>query len=294
MVDEQHRFGVTQRQALAEKGKTPHLLVMTATPIPRSLALTVYGDLDLSVIDELPPGRKAVRTHLRFEESRSKVIDFVRDEIAAGGRVFFVYPIIDLSDEIEAAALTDHEASVREALPEAGIEILHGRLDRTQREEAIARFRDGSAQVLLATTVVEVGVDFTQASMIVIGSAHRFASPAYQLRGRVGRGSARHRASDGRSHLGEEARRQLEVVCRSNDGFEIAEANLEFRGPGGLTGIRRWGPAGFRYPNLFRDRTLINVTKDIAAECHRPATSLIFSRTLPPTTVSISGGRGTE
>jgi len=269
VVDEQHRFGVTQRQALAEKGKTPHLLVMTATPIPRSLALTVYGDLDLSVIDELPPGRKAVRTHLRFEESRSKVIDFVRDEIAAGGRVFFVYPIIDLSDEIEAAALTDHEASVREALPEAGIEILHGRLDRTQREEAIARFRDGSAQVLLATTVVEVGVDVPQASMIIIESAHRFGlSQLHQLRGRVGRGERQAWCvlmAD--SHLGEEARRRLEVVCRSNDGFEIAEADLEFRGPGELTGIRQWGPAGFRFANLFRDRTLINVTKDIAAEC---------------------------
>ena len=269
VVDEQHRFGVTQRQALAEKGRTPHLLVMTATPIPRSLALTVYGDLDLSVIDELPPGRRAIRTHLRFKESRSKVIDFVRDEIAAGGRVFIVYPIIDPSEEIDAAALTESEDSVREALPGIGIEVLHGRLDREQREEAISRFRDGSAQVLLATTVVEVGVDVPEASMIIIESAQRFGlSQLHQLRGRVGRGERQAWCvlmAD--PHLGEEARRRLDVVCRSNDGFEIAEADLEFRGPGELTGIRQWGPAGFRFADLFRDRTLISVTKDLAAEC---------------------------
>jgi ATP-dependent DNA helicase RecG len=274
VVDEQHRFGVTQRQALAEKGRAPHLLVMTATPIPRSLALTVYGDLDLSVIDELPPGRRPVRTHLRFEDSRPKVIDFVRKEIEAGGRVFVVYPIIDSSDEIEAAALTEHEESVREALPEAEVEVLHGRLDRARREEAISRFRDGSVQVLLATTVVEVGVDVPEASVIIIESAQRFGlSQLHQLRGRVGRGERQAwcilMADEG---LGEDARRRLEVVCGSNDGFEIAEADLEFRGPGELTGVRQWGPAGFRFANLFRDRELINLTKDLAAECQSVGT----------------------
>jgi len=270
VVDEQHRFGVTQRQALAEKGRAPHLLVMTATPIPRSLALTVYGDLDLSVIDELPPGRRPVRTHLRFEDSRTKVIDFVREEIAAGGRVFVVYPIIDVSDEIEAAALTEHEESIREALPGVGVEVLHGRLDRARREEAITRFREGSVQVLLATTVVEVGVDVPEASLIIIESAQRFGlSQLHQLRGRVGRGDRQAwcvlMADEG---LGEDARRRLEVMCSTNDGFEIAEADLEFRGPGELTGVRQWGPAGFRFANLFRDRELINLTKDLAADCH--------------------------
>lgn len=269
VVDEQHRFGVTQRQALAEKGRAPHLLVMTATPIPRSLALTVYGDLDLSVIDELPPGRRPVRTHLRFEDSRPKVMDFVREEIAAGGRVFMVYPIIDLSEEIESAALTEHEESVRDALPGIEVEVLHGRLDRSRREEAISRFREGSAQVLLATTVVEVGVDVPEATVMIIESAQRFGlSQLHQLRGRVGRGERQAwcilMADQG---LGEDARRRLEVVCGSNDGFEIAEADLEFRGPGELTGIRQWGPAGFRFANLFRDRDLINLTKDLAAEC---------------------------
>ena len=269
VVDEQHRFGVTQRQALAEKGRAPHLLVMTATPIPRSLALTVYGDLDLSVIDELPPGRRPVRTHLRVEDSRPKVIDFVREEIAAGGRVFVVYPIIDASDEIDAAALTEHEESVLEALPGVEVGVLHGRLDRARREEAISRFRDGSVQVLLATTVVEVGVDVPEASVIIIESAQRFGlSQLHQLRGRVGRGKRQAwcvlMVDEG---LGEEARRRLEVMCRCNDGFEIAEADLEFRGPGELTGVRQWGPAGFRFANLFRDRELISLTKDLAADC---------------------------
>jgi len=269
VVDEQHRFGVTQRQALAEKGRAPHLLVMTATPIPRSLALTVYGDLDLSVIDEIPPGRRPVRTHLRFEDSRPKVMDFLRQEIAAGGRAFVVYPMIDVSEEIDAIALTEHEESIREALPGIEVDLLHGRLDQARREEAISRFREGSVQVLLATTVVEVGVDVPEASVIIIESAQRFGlSQLHQLRGRVGRGERQAwcvlMADKG---LGEEARRRLEVVCGSNDGFEIAEADLEFRGPGELTGARQWGPAGFRFANLFRDRELINLTKVLAEEC---------------------------
>jgi ATP-dependent DNA helicase RecG len=268
VVDEQHRFGVAQRQALAEKGRAPHLLVMTATPIPRSLALTLYGDLDLSVIDEMPPGRRPVQTHLRFEDARAKVFEFVRREVDQGGRVFIVYPIIDASDELEAAALTEHEDGVRKALPGVEVAVLHGRLDRALREDAISRFRDGSVQVLLATTVVEVGVDVAEASVMIIESAHRFGlSQLHQLRGRVGRGERQAwcilMADDG---LGEDARRRLEVVCESNDGFEIAEADLELRGPGELTGIRQWGPAGFRFANLFRDRDLINLTRDLAEE----------------------------
>jgi ATP-dependent DNA helicase RecG len=268
VVDEQHRFGVTQRQALAEKGRAPHLLVMTATPIPRSLALTVYGDLDLSIIDEMPPGRRLVKTHLRFEEARTKVFEFLRREIGQGGRVFIVYPFIDASDELEGAALTEHEEEVRRALPGVDVAVLHGRLDRAAREQAISRFRDGSVQVLLATTVVEVGVDVPEASVMLIESAQRFGlSQLHQLRGRVGRGKRQSwcilMADDS---LGEDARRRLEVVCESDDGFEIAEADLELRGPGELTGIRQWGPAGFRFADLFRDRDLINLTRDLAAE----------------------------
>jgi ATP-dependent DNA helicase RecG len=271
VVDEQHRFGVAQRQALAAKGRAPHLLVMTATPIPRSLALTVYGDLDLSIIDELPPGRRPVETHLRFQDSRPKIFEFVRREVEAGNRVFIVYPVIDPSEEIEAAALTENEEEIRRALPGVGIDVLHGRLDRSRQEEAIAAFRDGSVQVLLATTVVEVGIDVPEASVMIIESAQRFGlSQLHQLRGRVGRGDRQAwcilLADDG---LGEEARRRLEVVCASNDGFEIAEADLEMRGPGEMTGTRQWGPAGFRFADLFRDRQLIDVTRREAAEYER-------------------------
>jgi ATP-dependent DNA helicase RecG len=268
VVDEQHRFGVAQRQALAEKGRMPHLLVMTATPIPRSLALTLYGDLDLSLIDEMPPGRRPVETHLRSEEARHKVYEFIRNEVADGGRVFIVYPIIDASEELDAAALTEHEEAVRQSLPGIQVDILHGRLDRERREEAIRRFRDGSVQVLLATTVVEVGVDIPQASVMIIETAQRFGlSQLHQLRGRVGRGQRQAwcilMVDQG---LGDDARQRLQVLCDSNDGFEIAEADLQLRGPGELTGIRQWGPAGFRYANLFRDRRLINQTRDLAAE----------------------------
>jgi ATP-dependent DNA helicase RecG len=267
VVDEQHRFGVVQRSALLEKGRSPHLLVMTATPIPRSLALTVYGDLDLSLIDELPPGRRPVRTVLRPSNARGRVFDFLRQEIADGGRVFVVYPLIDASEEIDAAALAEHEDEVRALLPGVEMGILHGRLSRPEREDVAARFRDGSLQVLLATTVVEVGVDVPEATAMVIESAQRFGlSQLHQLRGRVGRGERRAWCvllAD--EPMSDDARRRLEIVCESNDGFRIAESDLEMRGPGELTGTRQWGPAGFRFANLVRDIDLIEDTKNLAA-----------------------------
>jgi len=267
VVDEQHRFGVVQRTALLEKGHSPHFLVMTATPIPRSLALTVYGDLDLSLIDELPPGRRPVRTVLRPSDARRRVFEFLRKEIADGGRVFVVYPLIDASEEIDAAAIAEHEDEVRAFLPGVKMGILHGRLSRQEREEVAARFRDGSVQILLATTVVEVGVDVPEATAMVIESAQRFGlSQLHQLRGRVGRGTRPAWCvlfAD--EPLSEDARRRLEVVCTSHDGFAIAEADLEMRGPGELTGTRQWGPAGFRFANLIRDITLIEETKNLAA-----------------------------
>ncbi len=267
VIDEQHRFGVAQRKALAEKGISPHVLVMTATPIPRSLALTVYGDLDLSLIDELPPGRKPVRTHLRTDEARAKVFEFLRSEIAQGGRVFIVYPLIDASDEITAAALTEHEQEVRDLLPGVDIGVVHGRLSGEQREAETQRFRDGSVQVLLATTVIEVGVDVPEATVMVIESAQRFGlSQLHQLRGRVGRsGRPAWCVLLADEQLGEEAERRLKVMCRTNDGFEIAEADLEHRGPGELIGTRQWGPAGFRFANLVRDRILIEKVKTVAS-----------------------------
>lgn len=268
IVDEQHRFGVVQRSALAAKGKHPHLLVMTATPIPRSLALTVYGDLDLSILDEMPPGRRPVRTERRPESARSKVYDFLRREIAEGGRVFVVYPLIEASEDIPAAALTDHEAEAKRLLPQATIGSVHGRMSRDEREAVTAKFRDGAIQVLLATTVVEVGVDVPEATVMVVESAQRFGlSQLHQLRGRVGRGDRQAWCillTDERP--GEPARQRLDVICSSQDGFEIAEADLEQRGPGELVGTRQWGPAGFRFANLIRDRGLIEESKLVAAD----------------------------
>ncbi len=223
VVDEQHRFGVVQRSALAAKGKHPHLLVMTATPIPRSLALTVYGDLELSIIDELPPGRRPVRTERRPESARPKIFDFLRREIAEGGRVFVVYPLIDANEEIPAAALADHEDEVRRRLPGVAVGTVHGRLSRDEREAVTAQFRDGDIQVLLATTVVEVGVDVPEATVMVVESAQRFGlSQLHQLRGRVGRGEppvvvhSPHRRTTGRGGPAE-ARRDLPQPGRVRD-----------------------------------------------------------------------------
>jgi ATP-dependent DNA helicase RecG len=267
VVDEQHRFGVAQRHALLAKGRSPHLLVMTATPIPRSLALTVYGDLDLSLIDELPPGRRPVRTVIRPPTARTRIFEFLRKEIAAGGRGFIVYPTIEGGENGATASLEQHQDEVRSLLPEVAIGVLHGRLPRDEREAVTQQFRTGAVQLLLATTVVEVGVDVPEASVMVIESAERFGlSQLHQLRGRVGRGQ---RSSwcilIASQSLSEVARDRLGVVCRSSDGFEIADADLAIRGPGELTGTRQWGPAGFRFANLIRDRELIGDTRRIAA-----------------------------
>ena len=268
VVDEQHRFGVVQRTALVEKGRAPHLLVMTATPIPRSLALTVYGDLELSLIDEMPPGRRPVRTVQRAPSARQRVFEFLREEVSHGGRGFVVYPLIDASDEIAAAALSEQEEFVRSVLPGVGIGVLHGRLTRGQQEAVSGKFRDGSIQVVLATSVVEVGVDVPEATVMVIESAQRFGlSQLHQLRGRVGRGErpawciliTADRLSD-------EAVQRMDVMCRTTDGFEIAEADLELRGPGELTGTRQWGPEGFRFANLVRDRDVIIQTRELASQ----------------------------
>jgi ATP-dependent DNA helicase RecG len=268
VVDEQHRFGVNQRRSLLEKGPEPHLLVMTATPIPRSLALTVYGDLDLSLIDELPPGRRPVRTVVRPQTARPKVFEFLRSEIAQGGRAFVVFPVIDESEDAGAASLSEFEDEVRSLLSGISVGVLHGRLTAAERDNVARSFREGSLQVLLATTVIEVGVDVPEASVMVIESAQRFGlSQLHQLRGRVGRGK---RPSwcilIADESLTEEARRRLEVICRSADGFEIADADLEIRGPGELTGTRQWGPGGFRFADIVHDRELIAVTRAVAED----------------------------
>ncbi len=266
VVDEQHRFGVVHRQALVGKGSAPHLLVMTATPIPRSLALTVYGDLDLSVIDELPPGRMPVTTVVRSDADKPRLYAFLRRELADGGRAYLVYPAIEANDEGALPSLAEHVEEVRRALPGVALGVLHGRMSRAEQEEVYQRFAEGTVQALLATTVVEVGVDVGEASVMVVEGAHRFGlSQLHQLRGRVGRGSRKAwcvlLADDAAS---EEARRRLDVVCGTADGFLVAEADLEFRGPGELTGTRQWGPGGFRFADLVRHGELVVAAQDAA------------------------------
>ncbi len=268
VVDEQHRFGVEQRRALACKGDRPHQLVMTATPIPRSLALTAYGDLDLSVIDELPPGRRPVRTVVRRREPNPRLDRFLREEIAAGGRVYLVYPRIetDEDDPHAPAVLADAEA-VRARLPGVAVGVVHGRMPASERERVTDEFRRGRLQALLATTVIEVGVDVPEASVMVVEGADRFGlAQLHQLRGRVGRGA---RASwcvlRTGPDMGAAAARRLAVLCRHHDGFTVAEADLALRGPGDPAGRHQSGRIRFRFADLVRDRRRLAAARGVAA-----------------------------
>ncbi len=268
IIDEQHRFGVAQRQSLIEKGEAPHLLVMTATPIPRSLALTVYGDLDLSILDERPPGRRPVRTVIRSVEQVGLVFEYVAREIADGARAYVVYPLIESSGMIEAEALEENMPTLRRFLPGVTIGMLHGRMSRQEREETYRAFQSGTIQVLAATTVIEVGVDVPEATMMIVASPERFGlSQLHQLRGRVGRGERQSWcvliAGD---RLSAKARHRLELFQKTNDGFELAEADLALRGPGERAGLKQWGADGLIFADIFRDRALLEEAKRTVAE----------------------------
>jgi len=267
VVDEQHRFGVAQRQALLEKGEAPHLLVMTATPIPRSLALSLYGDLDVSVLDELPPGRTPVRTAVRDESGRAKLVEFVRGEVADGGQAYWVFPLIEDSDAITARSIATHVRAVRQALPGVRIEVVHGRTPADEREATMAAFSAGEIGVLCATTVIEVGVDVPNASVMVIENAERFGlAQLHQLRGRVGRGSRRSFcALLSGPNCSEEARRRLEMLAATGDGFRIAEEDFRLRGPGEFTGLRQWGRPEFAVASLWLHRRELEAARAVAA-----------------------------
>jgi ATP-dependent DNA helicase RecG len=267
IVDEQHRFGVAQRQALLEKGASPHLLVMTATPIPRSLALSLYGDLEVSVLDEMPPGRSPVRTVLRDDAARGKLAEFLRREIGEGGQVYWVFPLIEESDKISARAIASHVRAVRQALPDARVEVVHGRTPAVEREAAMGAFVAGEVGVLCATTVIEVGVDVPNASVMVIENAERFGlAQLHQLRGRVGRGRRRSFCVllEGRE-CSPEARERLEFMANTNDGFRIAEEDFRLRGPGEFTGLRQWGRPEFRVASLWLHRRELEAARALAA-----------------------------
>jgi ATP-dependent DNA helicase RecG len=260
VIDEQHRFGVMQRARLRAKGANPDVLVMTATPIPRSLALTVYGDLDISVIDELPPGRRPVKTVLREEDGRDKVYAFVRREIDAGRQAYVVYPLIDESEKVDLkAAAAMAENLRRDVFPDRPVGLLHGRLKAEERDTVMAEFAAGRTPILVSTTVIEVGIDVPNATVMVIEQAERFGlSQLHQLRGRVGRG-----AHDSYCILlagtaaTEDARRRLGVMCETSDGFEIARRDLEIRGPGQFFGTRQWGMPDLRLGDILRDRDIL-------------------------------------
>jgi ATP-dependent DNA helicase RecG len=267
VIDEQHRFGVAQRGRLRAKGDGLDVLVMTATPIPRSLALTVYGDLDVSLIDSLPPGRRPVRTLVREAAGQGAVYEFVRREVEAGRQAFVVAPLIEESETIGAEAAESLAERLRaNVFPAASVGLLHGRLAAAERDAAMALFASGRTSVLVATTVVEVGVDVPNASVMVIEQADRFGlSQLHQLRGRVGRGE--HPATcillQGESPT-EEGRRRLEVMCETNDGFEVARRDLELRGPGQFLGTRQSGLPDLRLGDLVRDRELLEEARAAA------------------------------
>jgi ATP-dependent DNA helicase RecG len=271
IIDEQHRFGVAQRQALLQKGEAPHLLVMTATPIPRSLALSLYGDLEISILDEMPPGRIPVRTVLRDDTARGKLAEFLRREVSEGGQAYWVFPLIEESQTISARAVASHVRAVRQTLPGVQVGVVHGRTPAPEREAVMAAFTAGEIGVLCATTVIEVGVDVPNASVMVIENAERFGlAQLHQLRGRVGRGRRRSFCAllVGKD-CSPEARRRLELLAGTADGFRIAEEDFRFRGPGEFTGLRQWGRPEFRVASLWQHRRELEAARALAADAAR-------------------------
>ena len=268
VVDEQHRFGVLQRAALMNKGKTPHTLVMTATPIPRTLALTIYGDLEVSVIDELPPGRRVTRTFWRTEGKLPLIFDFIDQRVAAGEQAYVVYPMVEESDKIELKAATERYEHLRERFAEHGVGLLHGQMSTDEKEHAMSQFKSGSCRILVATTVVEVGVDIPQATVIVIEHAERFGlSQLHQLRGRVGRsGLQAYCIMVTPANISEVARKRMEIMTRSNDGFVIAEEDLKIRGGGDFFGTRQHGMPELKYADLAEDQRIVEVARKTAFE----------------------------
>jgi ATP-dependent DNA helicase RecG len=271
IVDEQHRFGVAQRARLWEKAEIPpHVLVMTATPIPRTLAMTAYGDLDYSVMDELPPGRQPIQTVHRYEDRRSQVMDFIRHEVAKGRQAYVIFPLIDESEKLDYENLMKGYENVKAWFPEPKywISMVHGRQSNEERDTNMQRFLSGDTQIMVATTVIEVGVNVPNATVMVIESAEKFGlSQLHQLRGRVGRGSEKSFCILLTSpRLGKEARERMSILTETNDGFKIAEKDLEIRGPGDIEGTRQSGLLNFKLANIVQDRYWLELARERATE----------------------------
>ncbi len=286
VIDEQHKFGVAQRAKMWEKNHLPpHILVMTATPIPRTLAMSVYGDLDVSVIDELPPGRKSIKTIHRFDKNRLAVFQFLKEEIGKGRQVYIVYPLIEESSQLDYKDLMDgYESIVREfPVPKYQVSIVHGRMKNTDKDFEMDRFVRGETQIMVATTVIEVGVNVPNASVMVIESAERFGlSQLHQLRGRVGRGAEQSYCilMTG-SKLSEEAKTRMHTMVNSNDGFEIAEVDLKLRGPGDLSGTQQSGVLNLKIADLIKDGQLLFLARNIAIEVLKEDPDLALPKNKP-------------
>ena len=271
VIDEQHRFGVAQRAKLWKKNVVPpHVLVMTATPIPRTLAMTFYGDLDFSVIDEMPPGRKSVKTYHYFDSKRIMLFGFLKKQIKLGRQVYIVYPLIQESEKLDLKDLMDgYESIVREfPLPEYAISILHGKMKTADKEYEMQRFVKGETQIMVSTTVIEVGVDVSNASVMVIENAERFGlSQLHQLRGRVGRGADQSYCILMTNYkLTNDGKKRMETLTRTSDGFEIAEVDLKLRGPGDLQGTQQSGILDLKLADLIKDEKMLKYSRDIASK----------------------------
>ena len=285
IIDEQHRFGVAQRAKLWQKATVPpHILVMTATPIPRTLAMTAYGDLDYSVIDEMPPGRQPITTVHRYESHRSKVMDFIRTEIDKGRQVYIIFPLIEESPKLDYENLMKGYENVKAYFPEPKywISMVHGRQPGEQKEANMKRFVEHDTQIMVSTTVIEVGVNVPNASVMVIESAEKFGlSQLHQLRGRVGRGAEKSYCIllTG-SKLGNDARERIRIMTETNNGFEIAEKDLELRGPGDIEGTRQSGALNFRLASIVQDRPLLELARNMAAKLLEDDPDLISAENL--------------
>ena len=271
VIDEQHRFGVAQRARMWKKNTIPpHILIMTATPIPRTLAMTFYGDLDVSVIDELPPGRKPITTLHKKDENRLRVFGFMREEIARGRQVYIVYPLINESETLDFNNLMDgYEAISRSfPLPDYRVSIVHGQMKPEDKEFEMNRFVKGETQIMVATTVIEVGVNVPNASVMIIESAERFGlSQLHQLRGRVGRGAEKSfcilMTGD---KISPDTKKRINTMVRTNDGFEISEVDLQLRGPGDLLGTQQSGILDLKIANLSQDGHVVAMAREAAKE----------------------------
>lgn len=268
VIDEQHRFGVAQRAKLWGKNKNnpPHVLVMTATPIPRTLAMTLYGDLDVSIIDELPPGRKPIKTQHFYDFSRQKVMDLMAAEINKGRQCYVVYPLIEESEKIDMKNLMDGFEQIQAALPQFSISMLHGRMTAEAKENEMKRFAAGLTNIMVSTTVIEVGVDVPNASIMLIENAERFGlSQLHQLRGRVGRGADQsYCLLVTHSKLSNDAQIRMQTMVRTNNGFEISEVDLDLRGPGDIEGTRQSGDLKFKIADLAHDQQILAIARDVA------------------------------